>query len=208
MVFSSALFTTFLIAALIICVTPGPDMLYVLSFGIAKGRAGGLAAAGGVALGMIFHTVLAAFGVSAVIAQYPEALGILKALGAGYLCYMGFVLIWDMSPISFSEDKQGWSIWRIARKAMTANVANPKILVFYITFLPQFVSPRGGPVYLQVLLLGSLFVVMGFATDATVGVLSGSLGNRLISSPKGVRRLNVGCGIVMFLLAVVVFLAG
>jgi threonine/homoserine/homoserine lactone efflux protein len=179
-----------------------------LSFGVAKGRAGGVAAAGGVALGMLFHTVLATFGVSALVAHVPWALRMLKYLGVAYLCYMGLDLVRDRSSLSISEEKPSWPVRRIVAKAALVNISNPKVLVFYVAFLPQFTSAQVGPVYQQMLLLGITFVAMGFATDAAVGVMSGNLGERLAASPKGVRRLNIGCGVVMFVLAAVILLTG
>jgi threonine/homoserine/homoserine lactone efflux protein len=208
MALDTSLLAAFFVAALAVCVTPGPDMLYILSFGVAKGRAGGVAAAGGVALGMLFHTVLATFGVSALVAHVPVALRVLKYLGMAYLCYMGLDLVRDRSSLSISEEKPSWSVRRIVAKAALVNMSNPKVLVFYIAFLPQFTSAHVGPVYQQMLLLGVTFVVMGFLTDATVGVLSGNLGERLAASPTGVRRLNVACGAVMFVLAAIILFAG
>lgn len=120
------------------------------------------------------------------------------------MCYMGVELIRDRSSLSISGEKPSWSTRRIVAKAMTVNVTNPKVFVFYIAFLSQFTSAHGGPIYLQMLTLGCVFVAMGFATDATVGLLSGKLGDRLAANPQGLRRLNVGWGFVMFALALVI----
>ncbi|MFC0861839.1 LysE family translocator [Sphaerimonospora cavernae] len=204
--FDPTLFGSFLVAASVICVTPGPDMMYVVSFGVAKGKIGGLAAATGIAMGMLFHTLLAVLGVAAVIARYPMVLEVFRYVGAAYLVYLGISLWRDDSKLVIEDGRVGWSAVRISMQAALVNIANPKIVVFYIAFLPQFTSSSAGSVPLQMLTLGLVFVIMGFATDATVGLFGGSVGSRLTRNTLALRRINRSCAVVLVLLAAVLLL--
>ncbi|WP_435191970.1 LysE family translocator [Streptomyces sp. bgisy126] len=202
----STLFASFLLAATIVCITPGPDMLYVMSFGVSQGRTGGVAAAAGVAGGMLVHAVLSSLGVALLISQYPWLMMIFKGVGICYLVYLGVSILRDKSDLSVDADRSKSSYARIAYKAMIVNLTNPKVIVFYVAFLPQFTGSSGWPVPLQMLTLGAVFVTIGFAADAAVGLASGALAERFAQSRTFTRRVNVSCGIVMFVLAAVLLL--
>ncbi|CAM5228112.1 LysE family translocator [Streptomyces xanthochromogenes] len=203
----STLFASFLLAATVVCVTPGPDMLYVMSFGVSQGRTGGLAAAAGVAGGMLVHAVLSSLGVALLISQYPWLMMVFKGVGICYLTYLGVSILRDRSDLSVNADRSKSSYARIAYKAMIVNLTNPKVIVFYVAFLPQFTAGSSGwPVPVQMLTLGAVFVTIGFAADAAVGLASGALSERFAQSKTFTRRVNVCCGIVMFVLAAVLLL--
>ena len=197
----SASFVSFLLAATIVCVTPGPDMLYVMSFGVSQGRRGGVSAAAGVAAGMFAHAVLCAFGVSVVVSQYPALLSAFKLVGIGYLLYLGVSIVRDRSDMAVSTSRENQAYGRIAYRAMLVNLTNPKVIVFYVAFLPQFTSSSGWPVPVQLLVFGAIFVAIGFAADASVGLASGALAERFTQDKGLARKVNIACGIVMFLLA-------
>lgn len=197
----SASFLSFLVAATIVCVTPGPDMLYVMSFGVSQGRRGGVSAAAGVAAGMFAHAVLCAFGVSLLVSRYPALLSAFKVVGLCYLVHLGVSIIRDRSDMAVSTERARQDYGRIAYRAMIVNLINPKVIVFYVAFLPQFTSSSGWPVPAQLLSLGVIFVIIGFTADAVVGVTSGVLAERFTGDSNLTRKVNVGCGIVMFLLA-------
>ncbi|MFD9099217.1 LysE family translocator [Streptomyces collinus] len=199
----SASFASFLTAAAIVCFTPGPDMLYVLSFGVSQGRRGGVSAAVGVAAGMAAHAVLCAFGVSLLVSRYPVLLSAFKVVGLCYLIHLGVSIIRDKSNMAVSVVRARQHCGRIAYRAMLVNLANPKVIVFYVAFLPQFTSSSGWPMPAQLLALGAVFVVIGFAADASVGLLSGALAQRFTRDKGLTRKVNIGCGIVMFILAAV-----
>ncbi|MCL3997190.1 LysE family translocator [Streptomyces lavenduligriseus] len=198
----SASFFSFLAAAAIVCFTPGPDMLYVMSFGVSQGRRGGVSAAAGVAAGMLAHAVLCAFGVSLVVSRYPVLLSAFKVVGLCYLIYLGVSIIRDKSDMAVSTARARQNYGRIAYRAMLVNLANPKVIVFYVAFLPQFTSSSSGwPVPVQLLVLGFIFVAIGFAADASVGLASGALAERFTRNKGLARKVNIGCGVVMFVLA-------
>ncbi len=194
-------FISFLLAATIVCVTPGPDMLYVMSYGVSQGRRGGVSAAAGVAAGMFAHAVLCAFGVSLIVSRYPALLSAFKIVGICYLIYLGISIVRDRSDMAVSTGRAHQAHRRIAYRAMLVNLANPKVIVFYVAFLPQFTSSSGWPVPAQLISLGGIFVAIGFAADAAVGVASGALAERFAKDQNLTRKVNISCGIVMFLLA-------
>lgn len=200
---SPELLLAFLLAAALICITPGPDMLFVATYGASKGWRGGVAAASGVALGMVLHTLLAASGLSLLITQVPAAYLGLRIVGAVYLAYLGIGLIRSRntpwSATSTAAPRK--SYLSIVGQATAVNVANPKILVFYLAFLPQFVAESGSPVFLQMLVLGMTFAVMGFVTDATIGVFSGRSAAWVESNPRTRSRISLGCGAALIVLA-------
>jgi threonine/homoserine/homoserine lactone efflux protein len=157
---------------------------------------------------MSVHTVLAAFGLSLLIAHSPVAFVALKIIGGGYLLYLGISTIRSPHRLhTATSSNASLPYLQISRQATIVNLLNPKIIVFYIAFLPQFVQRHAAPVTAQMLLLGGLFVVMGFATDATIGVLSARLTNRLTSDTQLGARVGYACGTILCLLAVVL-LAG
>ncbi|WP_326584619.1 LysE family translocator [Streptomyces sp. NBC_00481] len=197
------LFATFLLAVTIVCVTPGPDMLYVMSYGVSQGRSGGVSAAAGAAAGMLIHAILSALGVALIISRYPALLAAFKVIGACYLLYLGVSIIRDRSKMSVTPERTPQTYARIACRAMVVNLTNPKVIVFYVAFLPQFTTESGWPAPAQLFLLGAVFVVIGFVVDAAVGLASGTLSRRFIADKELARKVNIGCGTVMFLLAAV-----
>ena len=199
---SSGLLAGFVLAAALICITPGPDMLYVASFGVSQGWRGGTAAAAGIAAGMTVHTVLAALGLSLLVAHSGLAFTLLKVVGGGYLLYLGVGMMRSpraLHPVTAAAGL--YSYLKITRQAALVNILNPKIIIFYMAFLPQFVQRPGAPFYLQMLTLGALFVLMGFATDATVGVFSARVVARLTGDESRTRRIGIFCGAALCLLA-------
>ncbi|QTR02815.1 LysE family translocator [Saccharothrix algeriensis] len=185
--------------------TPGPDMMYVVTFGLTRGWRGGLSAATGIALGMIFHTVLAAVGVSLVLRLAEWPLVVLRFAGAAYLLYLGVQMIRDRSGLAVATGGSRFSYGRIVGSSTLVNVTNPKILVFYLTFLPQFTDQAAGDVGFQLAFLGALFALMGFLTDATIGLLSGRIAQRAVDGDtRWLRRVRGVGGAILCALAVAV----
>jgi threonine/homoserine/homoserine lactone efflux protein len=167
----------FLAAGIVLNLTPGADVAFATGAGLAGGARAGAVAGLGVGLGGLWHVVLAAVGVSALIAAHPGALTGLKLAGAGYLAFLA------------------WKSWTAARagavvpQVMTAhqavwrgfvtNALNPKVILFILAFLPQFTDPALGPVWQQILYLGALFTLTGTAVTAGYGALAGWMGQAL-----------------------------
>ncbi|MEU4120330.1 LysE family translocator [Kitasatospora sp. NPDC028055] len=189
------LFAVFLLTTLVAMVTPGPDMLFVLGCGIRGGARAGLLATAGVATSEAVHIALAAAGLSAFFAAAPTAFTALRLAGAAYLVYLGVQAIRHRGQERFeSAGANGVSGRRAYVRGLLTNLVNPKMVTFTIAFLPQFVDPALGRVWLQFLVLGAVFIAVEFLVDGTVGVLAGRIGGWLDRRAAARRRLDVATG--------------
>jgi threonine/homoserine/homoserine lactone efflux protein len=178
-------FAAFLAAALLVTLAPGPDNLMVLSLGMARGRAQGVAFGVGCALGCVNHTLLAALGVSALIAASPAAFTMLKVAGGVYLIWLGVQGIRNAGALGAPPAGKGTTETpgRLFTKGLVANAINPKVILFFLAFLPQFVDGRRGHVPWQVAQLGVLFTLEALVVFGAIGWFSGSVGERLARRP-------------------------
>lgn len=182
---SAEQFFGFLLAASVITVAPGPDNMMVLSIGMAKGRLPGIAFGLGCALGCLSHTLLAVLGVSALIAASPEAFTVLKVCGGLYLVWLGFNALRSAGGASVgkaSNDRQ--SPRKLFLKGIVANAINPKVILFFLSFLPQFVVPGHGSVAAQMAWLGIIFTVQAGVIFGLLGYFSGTVGQWINTSPR------------------------
>ena len=173
----------FVVASLILIVTPGQDMILVMSRSIAQGPAAGVATAGGVSVGLVGHTMLATLGLGAILRTSEWLFLLLKLVGAAYLVYLGFQLLRSKPhelPVVASARR---SQWRLFLDGAMSNLSNPKIAVFYFAFLPQFVSPSAQQPTLTIFALGMAFAVLTFMIKAPVGLFAGALSGWLRSRP-------------------------
>jgi len=173
-------FLGFLMASLLITLSPGPDNLMVLSIGASRGRRLGMVFGLGCGLGCLSHTVLAALGISALIAASPWAFGALKIAGGMYLIYLGVQALRSTGGLSTPQhegvDASGW---RVFGKGLLANAINPKVVMFFLAFLPQFVeSGRGGAPW-QIAQLGLIFTVQAALLFGALGFFAGQVGGWL-----------------------------
>ena len=182
---SAEQFFGFLLAASVITVSPGPDNMMVLSIGMAKGRLPGIAFGLGCALGCLSHTLLAVLGVSALIAASPEAFTVLKVCGGLYLVWLGVNALRSAGGASVgkaSNDRQ--SPRKLFLKGIVANAINPKVILFFLSFLPQFIVPGHGSVAAQMAWLGIIFTVQAGVIFGLLGYFSGTLGQWINTSPR------------------------
>lgn len=182
---SAEQFFGFLLAASVITVAPGPDNMMVLSIGMAKGRLPGIAFGLGCALGCLSHTLLAVLGVSALIAASPEAFTALKVCGGLYLVWLGVNALRSAGGASVgkaSNDRQ--SPRKLFLKGIVANAINPKVILFFLSFLPQFIVPGHGSVAAQMAWLGIIFTVQAGVIFGLLGYFSGTLGQWINTSPR------------------------
>jgi threonine/homoserine/homoserine lactone efflux protein len=201
-----ALLTVFLVAVLIICVTPGPDMLYIVATSISQGGTAGLVASVGMSFGMIVHTALVSLGLAAVITTVPALYDGVRYVGAAYLVYIGVRAWWESSAATI-ERRPVVPLRTVLWRATMTNLLNPKIVLFYIAFLPQFVAPSRGRPGVQLLLLGLIFVVVGLVVDSAIALAAGRLGAWLQRRRHVDRVLNRVAGSVFVLLAARLMLA-
>lgn len=187
----------FLAAAVLITLSPGPDNLMVLSTGIAKGRARGIAFGLGCAMGCISHTVLAVIGVSALIAASPAAFTALKVAGGLYLIWMGWGAIRSRGGARVAAGGvPDESAGRMFSKGLVAAAINPKVVLFFLSFLPQFVVASRGDANLQIGMLGIVFTLQAAVIFGLLGYFSGSIGQWLNRTPTAGMWLDRIAGAV------------
>jgi threonine/homoserine/homoserine lactone efflux protein len=183
---SGASFGIFLTAAIVLEVSPGPGMLYVLARSLRGGRRDGLASSLGTATGGFGHVIAAAFGLSVILATSATAFAIVKYAGAAYLVYLGIRTL--IAGKEATEETPGASgaAWAAFRQGITTEIFNPKTALFFLSFLPQFVNREAAAIP-QFLLLGTISVVLNSSADVVVSLLAGPIGAKLILLAKSGR---------------------
>ena len=172
-------------AALALIVIPGPAVLFILAQSVEHGRRAGVVSALGVATGGLVHIVAAAAGISALVVSSATAFSIVKYAGAAYLVYLGIRRLLERADRDAGSVPQPARAARIFRRGMVVNVLNPKTALFFLAFLPQFVDPDRGGVLPQILLLGSLFVLLALLSDSLYALAAGAVAARV---RRGARR--------------------
>ncbi|MCW3062796.1 MAG: lysine transporter LysE [Capsulimonas sp.] len=205
-IFTIVQFVSFLAASLICVVAPGPDNLGVLSLGLSRGRKAGIGFAAGCALGCLTHTTWASLGLTALVAASPAAFNAMKFAGAAYLCYLGVKALRSKGASLDSKEAPAGDARQFLTRGFVSNALNPKVALFFLAFLPQFVNPRG-PVGLQMLLLGVCFGVMTLAVFSLVGYFSGAIGAWLRRRPFFSQWLDRATGCLFIGLGVRLALA-
>jgi len=185
----------FLGAAFLICLSPGPDMVYIIANGIYKGVRGGVVSALGMATGMVFHTLLVTTGLALIISLPGILIGV-KIAGALYLFWIGYSTLRDTAVTVVVNGQGGVMLREIYTRAVITNVLNPKVAIFYLSFLPQFISPDGQHARMGLVVLGVSFLIMGLLVDSTVGFLSGKVRHLLASNANVGKTLNLVSGII------------
>jgi threonine/homoserine/homoserine lactone efflux protein len=186
----------FLGASLVVIVAPGPDNIYVLTRGVAQGREVALASAWGMCSGLLFHTTLAALGLSAILARSATAFSVVKYAGAAYLIYLGVRAC--VSKQEFAPSTEEAPTARHFLRGLTMNLLNPKVAVFFLAFLPQFASPTSDGAALRLLALGLIFAALSVVVFSAIALISGILGDRLSKNPRyaSILRWLAGCVLV------------
>jgi len=173
----------FLGASVALSLAPGPDNIFVLTQGIARGRKAAIITALGMCSGVSVHTTAAAFGISALFYSSIVAFNIIKYAGALYLLYLAFKTLAARSAISLAkaDDRSGFALFR---RGFIMNVLNPKVAMFFLAFLPQFISPGTSHFTLHMLLLGFIFMLQAIIVFCMIGYFSGSIGNLILTRPR------------------------
>jgi len=185
-------------ASLALIATPGQDMLYVITRSLAQGRVAGLCSALGVCLGILVHTALAALGVGAILHASEMLFFALKLAGAAYLVYLGLrlVLSRDSPRIGGLGDRR-LSPLALIRQGVLSNVTNPKIVLFFFAFLPQFVDPASAHPTREMVFLGVLYAVLALPVKSAVALAAGSLSERALRNPAAMKWMNRASGTVL-----------
>ncbi|GAA2778983.1 LysE family translocator [Saccharopolyspora taberi] len=182
-----ALLVAFAGAVTVISIVPGPDMLFIMANGMASGARAGLVAAVGMSTGIAVHTLAAALGLSALLQAAPVTLEVVRIFGILFLIYLAIDALRAPSPAT-ARRAPVRSLRRVFGMAVLTNLANPKVILFFLAFFPQFVDHGAAlPVPLQFLVLGAVFIAIGLTVDGVAGFASGRLSDALISRRR-VRR--------------------
>jgi threonine/homoserine/homoserine lactone efflux protein len=187
----------FIVASLAIIVTPGQDMILVMSRSIAQGSAAGVATAAGVSCGLVGHTILATLGLGAILRTSEWVFVALKFVGAAYLVYLGVQLLRTKSHQLAVAAGAPRSPGRLFADGALSNLSNPKIAVFYFAFLPQFVLPGAAQPTLTVFVLGLVFAALTFLVKGPVGLGAGMLSGWLRERPGALKWIYRTSGMVL-----------
>jgi threonine/homoserine/homoserine lactone efflux protein len=192
----------FLLASVAVIMTPGQDMILVMSRAVAQGTRAGLATAAGVSVGLVGHTVLATLGLGALLRTSEWLFTAIKLVGAAYLVYLGVQLLLTRTAQLKAAASAPQSQWRLFLSGAFSNISNPKIAVFYFAFLPQFVAPDALQPTLSSMVLGLVFAALTFVIKGPVAVFAGSLSVWFQTRPQALLWVYRFSGVVMIGLAV------
>lgn len=193
-----AKFALFIGVSWALIIAPGPDMLYVITRGMAHGRRAGMLSAIGVVCGILVHTTAAAFGLTLILRTSAIAFLLVKWIGAAYLIYLGIRAWRDQATFHLQTSAISVKSSRLFWQGVLSNVLNPKIAIFFMAFLPQFVDKGSKHVTLQLAILGLTFAGFGLCFLLAVGYSSGSIGQWLTYQPKyGQFFQRVAAGILI-----------
>lgn len=192
----------FVVAALALLVVPGPSVLYIVARSLHQGRRAGLVSALGVQTGGLVHVLAAAVGLSALVLSSALLFSVVKYLGAAYLVFLGVRTLLGPDAVHEVQMPAPRRLGQVFWQGALVNALNPKTALFFLAFLPQFVHPERGPVALQTLTLGALFLLLATLSDGTYALLAGTVGKRLQGNRLFARRQKYVTGGVYIALGI------
>jgi len=201
-------FLLFAFASLVLNITPGNDMLYVATRSASQGVKAGIVSSLGIAGGCIVHLLAAVIGLSAIIANSAVAFNIIKYIGAAYLFYLGIKsFLSKQNKFNLNDKIEKKPLSKLFWQGVFTNVLNPKVALFFLAFLPQFIHPEKGNAALQILLLGLWFNFSGTIVNIIVAMLFGKLGNWLADKQAFIKWQNKITGLLLIGLGIKVALS-
>ncbi|MBO9411611.1 MULTISPECIES: LysE family translocator [unclassified Ruegeria] len=189
----------FIPAALALNFTPGADMMFCFGQGLKSGSKPALVASAGVSVGLMVHVLLAGLGLGAAVAALPWLFDVIRWMGVAYLLYLAWGAIRNGA---ISADAPTRPAHHAFRDGMVVNLTNPKVILFVLAFIPQFVNPALGPILPQFLIFGVVIALGGFVVNGLVGVFAGGAGKVLISNPRASRIMGWVTGGIFTALAI------
>ena len=184
-------FWGFISAAVLLTLMPGPDILFVITQSITRGRKAGIVFAAGLCTGLIVHVTAVSLGVSVLLMSSPVAFTVLKFVGAAYLLYLGIKAFLARHQNHFHLETSGAATGKLYRKGILMNILNPKVILFFLAFFPQFIDRQIENPIPQMLLLGLIFMVQAFLIFSMVAILADRLARRLMQNPKIALGVNM-----------------
>lgn len=195
----------FILAAIVLNLTPGTDSMYIITRSVSQGQTAGFYSVLGITSGALVHTLLAALGLSVLLANSPTAFIIVKYIGASYLCYLGFKMLTSKNSNSIAnslskdqrmasqKDVDGWQIYK---QGVLTNVFNPKVALFFLAFFPQFIDASYAYSMVSFIILGLTFAVTGFIWCSCLALLASKFSENLRKNPSIEAVLNKISGVV------------
>lgn len=185
-----AQFFYFIAASVALTLLPGPDILFVLSISISQGKKAGMATASGLCTGLLFHTTAAALGISAIVYESALAFTIVKYAGALYLIYLAFKALKESGTFFSSFEVKETDLPLLYKRGIVMNLLNPKVSLFFLAFLPHFISTGSGNIPVQMIFLGIVFIVQALFIFFLVSIFAGLIGSRIMEQPKVGKYVN------------------
>lgn len=182
--FDSQTFSAFLAASIVIILAPGPAQALVLARSLGSGRRAGISTAVGLNVGTIFHAFAAGLGLSAILATSAMAFSAVKYAGAAYLIYLGIRAILTKAEIVPVTGPGETRTGNAFGTAVVTGILNPKVAIFFLAFLPQFVDPGRGPAFVQFVVLGSIIAVIDIIYESVLACVAGGFGDRFMNRPR------------------------
>ena len=193
----------FIAASFLLCLAPGPDNIYVLTQGMTKSKKAAIITTLGLCSGIIIHTTAAAFGISVIFKTSEIAFNIVKFAGAAYLIYIAYQAFKHRNaPLDLSVQNSSGELKKLYLKGFFMNVLNPKVSIFFLAFLPQFVTPANGSVPMQMITLGIVFMALTIIVFSSIGIAGNMLSSKLIEKPSIVKNMNILTSFVLGGLAI------
>lgn len=193
----------FFTASIILALAPGPDNIFVLTQSALSGRKSGFAVTAGLCTGLVGHTTAVALGIAAIFHTSAAAFSVLKYIGAAYLLYLAWQAFRSKSGGSDVPDSfESPGVVRLYGRGIIMNITNPKVSIFFLAFLPQFTNPAAGAVWIQIMLLGGLFIIATVFIFGGIAILSGTISQWFNRSPRVRTVLNRIAGTVFISLAI------
>ncbi len=196
------------LASLVLVVIPGPAVIYILTRSVSQGRTAGLVSAVGVNLGSAVHVLAAVAGLSLILASSAYAYSVVKWLGVGYLAWIGYRTLTARDTEFTGPDTQPQSLHRVFTQGVLVNVLNPKVAIFFLAFLPQFVDATSPNPALQTFVLGMTLITIGLLSDSIYAMIGGSLGDLFIRRPGAARATRLTAGFTYLALAGIAAVTG
>lgn len=195
----------FVMAAILLNITPGTDSMYIITRSMSQGQTAGFYSVLGITSGILVHTLLAAFGLSVLLASSPLAFTLVKYIGASYLCYLGFkmltskqtpLLASDLSNEGKTASARPLDRWQIYKQGVITNTFNPKVALFFLAFFPQFIDPKFANSMVSFLILGLTFATTGFIWCVCLALLASKFSENLRKNPTIEVLLNRISGVI------------
>jgi threonine/homoserine/homoserine lactone efflux protein len=191
----------FFASSVLLAIAPGPDNIFVLTQSALRGKSAGLAVMLGLCTGLTVHSTAVALGVAVIFQTSAFAFSALTFMGAGYLLILAWQAFRTSATTFQAERSPEASLWKLYRRGIIMNITNPKVSIFFLAFLPQFADPSRGLISLQLLLLGSVFIIATILVFGSIALLAGTLGQWLNRSARIQNIMNRITGTVFVCLA-------